>query len=56
MAKKKKVSQSEILRRKKQSNIDYQIYNHDKIFKDAERKRKQDLIRQYNEFNMMDEE
>lgn len=55
MSKKKKVSQSEILRRKKQSNRDYQIYNYDKIFKDAERKRKKDLIKQYNDFNEIGE-
>lgn len=49
MKKRKKISQSEIIRRKKQSNKDYQIYNYDKIFKEAERKRKRDLYRQYDE-------
>ena len=49
MKKRKKISQSEIIRRKKQSNKDYQIYNYDKIFKDAERKRKRDLYKQYDE-------
>ena len=55
MAKKKKISQSEILRRKKQSNKDYQIYNYNKIFKDAERKRKHDLLKQYKELDEMSE-
>lgn len=49
MKKRKKISQSEIIRRKKQSNKDYQIYNYDKIFKEAERKRKRDLYKQYDE-------
>ena len=49
MKRKKKTSQSEILRRKKQSQQDYQIYNYDKIFKEAERKRKNDLSKQYDE-------
>lgn len=54
MKKRKKVSQSEILRRKKQSNIDYQIRNYDKIFREAERKRKEDMQKQYNEIISLD--
>lgn len=51
MKKRKKVSASEIARRKRQSNHDYQIYNYDKILKDAERKRKENLLKQYDELS-----
>ncbi len=43
----KRVSQSELLRRQKQSKRDYQINNIDKIYKEEERKRK-DWIEKQN--------
>lgn len=51
MKKKKKISNSELLRRQKQSKRDYQINNIDKIYRDEERKRKKWFNKQFNENN-----
>lgn len=51
MKKKKKISNSELLRRQKQSKRDYQINNIDKIYRDEERKRKEWFNKQFNENN-----
>ncbi len=51
MKRKKKISNSELLRRQKQSKRDYQINNIDKIYRDEERKRKEWFNKQFNENN-----
>ncbi len=51
MKRKKRISNSELLRRQKQSKRDYQINNIDKIYRDEERKRKEWFNKQFNENN-----